>query len=266
MPDPVDAPEEQAAGEELVLGRKKAKKTRRLRMPRQYTLQDLQPPGEGYEEWLQVTAGMNPDQIHDPRLGEESLARRRRLARLGPLYDNTVPRAALHLDELIDTGHLPIFEDGKSGTLVPLAEAAAWCGSSGDLRESVHRLHANGMLLVETDNEHNVPVIRLVAQKPAEPGQPWRFQGDPDAVTAQTCIPDNIWEDLPIDVAGAVAYMRMCRSQLEEPDPAAFGLHEGVNGTAHARKLFAAALASGAVDEKGCEACPTGHLCTRTEN
>ncbi|MFJ8762048.1 hypothetical protein [Streptomyces cyaneofuscatus] len=38
------------------------------------------------------------------------------------------------------------------------------------------------------------------------------------------------------------------------------------NGGAHTEELFVAAQESGAVDQKGCEACPAGHLCTRTEN
>lgn len=249
------------------MGRKKPGKARRPRVPRQYTLQELQPPGEGYEEWIRVTAGMNPDRIDDPRVSDEALALMKRLVRLGPLYGNKVPKAALYLDDLIDTGQLPVFGDGEKGTLLPLAEAAARFGSqNGDLRESLHNLHAAGMLLLDTDNDHDIAVIRVVAQKPGEPGGPWRFQGDPDAVTAKTCIPDGIWEDLPAEIAGAVMYLRMCRSQLQEPDPKKFGQHEGVNGTAHAKKLFAAALESGAVDEKGCEACPAGHLCTRTED
>jgi hypothetical protein len=249
------------------MGRKKPGKPRRPRVPRQYTLQELQPPGEGYEEWFRVSAGMNPDQIDDPRVGDEALALMKRLARLGPLYDNEVPKAALYLDDLIDTGQLPIFGDGETGTLMPLGEVAARFGSrSADIRESIHNLHAVGALLVDTDDEHDIAFIRMVAKRPEEPGQPWRFQGDPDAVTAMTCIPNRIWEELSAEVAGAVAYMRTCRSRLEEPDPVAYGRHEGVNGAVHARKLFAAALASGAVDEKGCEACPTGHLCTRTED
>ncbi|MFF8619239.1 hypothetical protein [Streptomyces sp. NPDC015350] len=214
-----------------------------------------------------MTADMNPDQINDPRVSDEALALMRRLVRLGPLYDNKVPKAALYLDDLIDTGQLPIFGDGEEGTLVPLAEAATRLGSQGgDLRESLHNLHAVGMLLLDTDNEYDIPVIRVVAQKPEKPGSPWRFQGDPYAVTAKTCIPDGIWEELPAEVAGAVMYLRMCRSQLQEPDPNEFGRREEVNGPAHARNLFAEALASGAVDEKGCEACPAGHLCTRTED
>ncbi|MFC7830906.1 hypothetical protein [Streptomyces sp. NPDC057375] len=247
------------------MGRKKPGKPRRPRVPRQYSLQELQPPGEGYEEWFLVRAGMNLDQIDDPRVDGEALGLMKRLARLGPLYNSKVPKAALYLDDLIDTGRLPIFGDGEEGTLMPLAEAAERFGSTGDLRESIHHLHALGALLIDTDAEHDLAFIRLVAKKPEEPGQPWRFQGDPDAVTAMTCIPNRVWEELPIEVAGTVAYMRTCRSQLERPDPEVYGRHEGVNGTEHAKELFAAALASGAVDEKGCEACPAGHLCTRTE-
>jgi hypothetical protein len=247
------------------MGRKKPGKPRRPRVPRQYTLQELQPPGEGYEEWFLVTADMNADQIDDPRVSDEARALMKRLARLGPLYGNKVPKAALYLDELIDTGQLPIFGDGEEGTLMPLAEAAARFGYTADMRQSVHRLHAVGALLVDTDDEHDIAFIRMVAKRPEEPGQPWRFQGDPDAVTAMTCMPNRIWDELPLEVAGAVAYLRMCRSGLEEPDAEAYGQHDGVNGAAHARELFAAALASGAVDEKGCEACPAGHLCTRTE-
>ncbi|WAU78486.1 hypothetical protein O1Q96_01250 (plasmid) [Streptomyces sp. Qhu-G9] len=248
------------------MGRTKPGKPRRPRVPRQYTLQELQPPGEGYEEWYRVTAGMNPDQIDDPRVSDEARALMKRLARLGPLYGNKVPKAALYLDDLIDAGQLPIFGDGEEGTLLPLAEAAARFGSTGNIRQSLHDLHALGALLVDTDDEHDIAFIRVVAKRPEEPGQPWRFQGDPDAVTAMTCMPNRIWEELPLEVAGAVAYLRMCRSRLEKPDPEAYSRREGMNGTAHARELFAAALASGAVDEKGCEACPAGHLCTRTED
>nr|WTB28436.1 SdiA-regulated domain-containing protein [Streptomyces sp. NBC_00830]WTB35646.1 SdiA-regulated domain-containing protein [Streptomyces sp. NBC_00830] len=84
-------------------------------------------------------------------------------------------------------------------------------------------------------------------------------------MAATTCIPAHIWEELLLDVAAAVAFMRTCRSLLEEPDPEVYGRHKGVNGTEHAKELFVAALASGYVDEKGCEACPTGHLYTLSD-
>ncbi|MGA5114814.1 hypothetical protein [Streptomyces pseudogriseolus] len=127
-----------------------------------------------------MAAGMNPDQIDDPRVDDHGRALMVRLARLGPLYGSEVPKAALYLDDLIDTGYLSIFCEGEEGTLVPLAEAAARFGTTADVRQSLHNLHAVGALLVDTDDEHDVAFIRLVAKRPEEPGQPWRFQGDPD--------------------------------------------------------------------------------------
>ena len=251
------------------MGRKKPGKPRRPRIPRQYTLQELQPPGSGYDEWINVSPDMDPSGIDDPRLGAEAMELMHRFARLGPLYDGKVPMAAVLLDGLLDTGHLPVFGHEESGSLVPLEEVTArWFSDvpPDAVRDSLHRLHAAGALLVFSHDEHDVSYVRLVAKKPEEPGQPWHFQVDPDAVTATTCIPNHIWEDLTVDVAAAVAFMRTCRSRLEEPDPEVYGKHNGVNGTEHAKELFAAALASGYVDEKGCEACPTGHLCTRTDD
>lgn len=188
-----------------------------------------------------------------------------RLAVLSPLYGGHVPRAALYLDELLDGGSLPVVR-GEQGTLVPVAELAEMMNGTreGDVRESLHSLHAAGALLVNPGPDEGMAGVRLVARRPKVPGQPWRFIGDDDAVVATTCIPTPVWEDLPLDVAAAVAFLRTCRSPMEEPDPEAYGQHQGVNGTEHAKELFAAALASGYVDEKGCEACPAGHLCTRT--
>lgn len=249
------------------MGRQKPGKPRRPRNPRQYTLQELQPPGQGYDEWIHVRPDMDAAQISDPRLSGEALAVMQCLSYLGPLYGGRVPKAAIYLDGLIDTGSLPLLQDGKKSTLVPLEEITQLFGgtSPADVRESIHNLHSAGALLVETDTEHDVSYVRLVAKRPEAPGQPWQFVGDPDLVASTTCIPTHIWQDLPIDVAATVAFMRTCRSRLEEPDPAVYGTHKGVNGTEHAKELFAAALASGFVDEKGCEACPTGHLCTRSD-
>ncbi|MFE1781268.1 hypothetical protein ACFW9F_01405 [Streptomyces sp. NPDC059506] len=190
----------------------------------------------------------------------------RRLADLGPLYGGRVPKAALYLDELIDSGHLPMLQ-GEEGSLVPVEEMAALMGGTdgGGIRESLHNLHAVGALLVVTGPDEDVAGVRLVAKRPDAPGQPWQFVGDPDVVAAATCIPNRIWDELSLEVASTVAFMRSCRARLEEPDPEEYGRHEGVNGVEHARELFAAALASGYVDEKGCEACPAGHLCTRAE-
>jgi hypothetical protein len=185
-----------------------------------------------------------------------------RLAVLGPLYDGLVPKAALYLDDMIDQGRLPVFRGKDEGNLVPIKEIAAFCQDQGSVRESIHNLHAIGALLVFIDEEHSAPYIRMVTKRP-EPGQPWQFNGDSDVAVSTVCVPSHIWEELPLDVAAAVGFMRACRSQLEKPDPVVYGRHAGVNGAEHARELFAAAEASGYVDYKGCDACPAGHLCTR---
>lgn len=255
------------------MGRKKPGKPRRPRntassKPRKYTLQELQPPGSAYEEWYDVRPGMDASRIADPRLSAEALDLMRRMARLGPSYGGKIPKAALYLDSLIDDGSLPIVGSDGTGIMVPIEEMAARQGgaSRDSIRESIHNLHTVGALLIETDDDHDISYVRMVAKRPAEPGDPWHFEGDPDVVAATTCIPNEIWEKLPLDVAAAVSFMRTCRSQLREPDPEEYGGHKSVNGPEHARQLFAAGEASGFVDYKGCEACPTGHLCTRSED
>ncbi|WP_435975525.1 hypothetical protein [Streptomyces sp. Qhu_M48] len=101
-----------------------------------------------------------------------------------------------------------------------------------------------------------------------EPNQPGTAYVEPIRIQSgggSTCVPDDVWNAVPLDVAGAVLFLRACRSQFETPDPEEYGRHEGVNGPDHARELFAAAEASGYVDVKGCDACPVGDLCTRQE-
>lgn len=247
------------------MGRKKPGKPRRQRKTQEYTLRQLQPPGEPYDEWFSVRPG--DAYRKDPRITAEAVALMDCIHRLAPLYGWEVPKAAIYLDGLIDTGSLPIFRGEDEGTLVPIEEMAAAQGGTSpeQIRESIHNLHAIGALIVFTDDDNDVSYVRMVAKRPEAPSEPWQFAGDPDTVVATTCIPSHIWDDLPTDVAAAVAFMRTCRSLLEEPDPAVYGTHKGVKGTEHAKELFAAALASGFVDEKGCEACPTGHLCTRSD-
>ncbi|MGW6586329.1 hypothetical protein [Streptomyces globisporus] len=89
------------------------------------------------------------------------------------------------------------------GPLVPLAEAAARFGfRDGDLRGSIHGLHLVGMLLLDTDHEHDVVIIRMVSQTPEAPGNP--FRGDPDAVIAQACLAGRGDRAAPADdAAGA---------------------------------------------------------------
>ncbi|MFD0422607.1 hypothetical protein [Streptomyces parvus] len=252
------------------MGRKKPGKPRRPRssIPRQYTLQELQPPGVAYDEWYEVERGMDASEVDDPRLGPEAIDLMRRLALLAPSYDHVVPRAALLLDTVIDTGQLPVIsQDGATeATLVPIGKVASERPgmSAADVRESLHNLHAHGAFLVIPDEEHGVPLIRFVAKKPTEPGGTWHFQGEPGLSTRQVCMPTEMWEELPTDVAAAVGFIRAHKAQLTEPDPEIYGTHAGVNGTRHARKLFAAARASGYIEYAGCDACPAGHLCTRT--
>lgn len=254
------------------MGRQKPGKPRRPRnrVPRQYTLQQLQPPGSAYDEWYQVQPGMNASAINDPRLQADAVDLLHRLARLGPLYANSVPKAALLLDTLIDTGHLPVIEgeDGTEASLIPVNEiASARTGMTAEnVRESLHNLHANGMFLVVPDEEHDISLVRFVAKKPSEPGGTWHFAGEAGLSTRQVCLPNEMWEKLPVDVAAAVGFIRAHEAQLSEPDPKVYGTHAGVNGTKHARELFAAARASGYVDYKGCDACPAGHLCTRSDD
>lgn len=247
------------------MGRQKPGKPRRQRKPQKYTLRQLQPPGEPYDEWFNVRPGNG--YRSDPQITAEAVALMDCINRIGPLYAWDVPKAALYLDRLIDTGSLPIFQGESEGTLVPIEEmAAAQGGASPDqIRESIHNLHAAGALLVFTDPEHDISYVRMVAKRPQEPGAPWQFAGDPDLVASTVCLPDHMWQELPVDVAAAVGFMRACQAQLEKPDPAVYGTHKGVNGTEHARQLFDEAKASGFVDYKGCDACPTGHLCTRSE-
>ncbi|MEU6925553.1 hypothetical protein [Streptomyces sp. NPDC046631] len=232
-------------------------------------LEELQPPGEAYDEWFQVQPGMDASRIQDPRVQGEALDMMHRLARLGPLYGYKVPKAAIFLDTVIDTGHLAVLEgpvDADAGRLIPIQDiAAAHPEFSNDgIRESIHRLHAAAALLVVTDEQHDVPFVRFVAKKPEQPGGEWSFIGDPDLVASTVCMPGEMWNELSLDVAAAVCFIRASNAQLQTADPAAYGTHNGVNGTEHARELFAAAHASGFVDYKGCEACPAGHLCTRT--
>lgn len=252
------------------MGRKKPGKPRRARnlVPRQYTLQELHPPGGAYDEWYNVQPGMSTSGINDSRLGQEARDMMHRLARLGPLYGSQVPQAALLLDMVIDTGHLPIMEgDDGTATLIPVGEIAASRTemSESEVRDSLHNLHANGAFLVLPDSEHDVSLIRFVAKKPEEPGETWHFMGDPDVAVRTVCLTDDMWNQLPSDVAATVAFIRSHDAQLSEPDPKVYGTHEGVNGTEHARELFAAARASGFVDYRGCSACPAGHLCTRSD-
>ncbi|MBT2482342.1 hypothetical protein J7E94_30030 [Streptomyces sp. ISL-94] len=189
-----------------------------------------------------------------------------RAQRLAPLYDGEIPHAALQLDLVLDTGKLPVLE-GEDVRLIPLdafpVQHAGLGASFEDVRASIHRLHAVGAFLVEVHEETELPLMRFVLKRPERPGEAWAFMGDKTATAAQTCLPNRMWETLPVNVAMAVAYLRSCVGQLEEPDFGKFtAQHHGGDAEA-ARSAWDAAWSSGYVEHKGCEACPAGHLCTR---
>lgn len=252
------------------MGRKKPGKPRRPRtaraIPHQSRLQELQPPGPGYDEWIHVQG--IPDLAALPGFDLDQQQVMNRLREIAPIYQNVVPMAAITLDDLIATGNLPVLNDGETGSFIPVAEMAAAQGLTDpeDVRRGIHELHANGMLLIGTDTKHDVSFVRVVFKRPDKPGDRWVFMGDEAEVpVATTCVPTGLWDALSPDVAMAVMYLRTLRSQLEDPDPAKYAKHNGVGSMERAQELFTAAEDSGWIDYKGCDACPTGHLCTRTD-
>jgi hypothetical protein len=228
----------------------------------------MQPEGDIYNEWMHAPPDMHAENISDPDLDAEALDLLRRVARLAPLYQGGMPTAAVLLDHLVDTGHLPFLFSDDAGTIVSIEEIVERYKShagSADVRESVHRLHAAGALLLVIPDGTEQPMVRMVARPPLAPGDKWVFVGDPEeAALPKVCLPPGV-RDLTPEVASAVMYMRAMQAQLREPDPEEFSQQKGVESPEHARALFAEARRSGQVDHKGCEACPAGHLCTRPE-
>ncbi|WP_343308499.1 hypothetical protein [Streptomyces sp. SID5770] len=216
------------------MGRKKPGEPRRSRVRRQCTLRELAPPGAAYREWYQVRHGTDVGPIDDPRLRDEELDLPRRTARLGPLYENAVPRAAIGLDLLIDNAALPVVGPDGTGTSFPVENLVSRCRGEGpeEIRETVHRLHAAGVLLAEEGGEHDALRVRMVAERPGAPGGTWRFGDEGAAPRAATCVPDGMGGGIPLDVAATVAVLRSYRSQLRTPDPEEGGRRPGVNGPA----------------------------------
>ncbi|MEU6979602.1 hypothetical protein [Streptomyces sp. NPDC046371] len=249
------------------MGRKRPNKPRRAKAPRQrgYTLRELEPPGDSYDEWLDVPSGARLDQFADPRLGEEERDFLQRLSRIAPLYGHDVPLAGVVLDTLIDTGHLPVYQGEDDCSLVPLQQIA---GSHPEMtedsiRESVHRLHSVGAFLLVSVPEQDLALVRFVSRKPERPGDEWGFMDDKSVPSATTCVPNDMWDELPMEVAAAVMYLRSCKSRLRTPELKGLVDFVGNGNVEQAKDLWNQAHASGYVDYKGCEACPTGHLCTR---
>ncbi|MFF5973954.1 hypothetical protein ACFY7C_20725 [Streptomyces sp. NPDC012769] len=116
-------------------------------------------------------------------------------------------------------------------------------------------------LVADEDSED----VRLSTHRPPAVGaEPWAFVGEGNAAAAGTCLPDAMLNGLPLDVVGAVTYLRGCRALLQEPTFGDFAERFRDLTTDEARSLWDAAWASGFVDDKGCEACPSAHLCTRS--
>ncbi|WP_435191330.1 hypothetical protein [Streptomyces sp. bgisy126] len=251
------------------MGRKRPNKPRRVKVPRQrgYTLRQLQPPGDNYLDWVAVPAGARLDQVTDPEIGPQDIDFLRRLTRIAPLYGNEVPTAGVYLDTVIDSGHLPVYHGEDSTSLVPLQQIVGVAPGLDEqgIRNSIHRLHAVGAFLMFSIKEHDMALVRFVSKKPAHPGEQWGFLDDKSVPAATICTPTSLFEDLSADIARAVMFFRSYKSQLQTPQPADllhFGFAENLD-QAHA--LWEQAHASGYIDYKGCDACPTGHLCTRDE-
>ncbi|MFJ3901354.1 hypothetical protein [Streptomyces sp. NPDC090025] len=258
------------------MGRTKLNKPRRPRAPRgtEYSLQELRPPGELYDEWFRIAqTGREWKPSADPRLGPDARLLLDRFGPLGRRYGGNVPLAAVVLDQMIDADRLVLSRDGGPPQRVPLDAPNPWVptGAASDMvRDALHELHAAGMLLVvgsgDGDDAWASACVRFVARKPERPGEPWVFAGAPEAAEIPSvCLPQQAAEELPPDILNAVAFLRSCAANGEVPDPREYGRHVDVRGPEHARELFAAAEATGWVDHKGCAACPAGHLCTRDD-
>ncbi|MEU8893714.1 hypothetical protein [Streptomyces sp. NPDC048442] len=238
-----------------------------------YSLDQLEPPGALYEEWFHVEEGMDTSlAASDPRIDADALDFMERLARLAKPYAGRVPKAAVLLDMALDSGFLPL-RRGDGGIMVPLDEAASMfpaarrlsAGPVGadQVRESVHSLHAVGALLVELVED--TPIGRLVARRPEHPGEPWVFVDDgPEDAGPKTCMPNGAVTELTAEEFAALGYLRSCEAADDEATVEHFCEQMGGHVDAkRAQELFAAVLASGWMDVKGCPACPSGHLCTR---
>ncbi|WP_240449897.1 hypothetical protein [Streptomyces sp. S1] len=91
-----------------------------------------------------------------------------------------MPRAAIGLDLLIDNAALPVVGPDGTGTSFPVENLVSRCRGEGpeEIRETVHRLHAAGVLLAEEGGEHDALRVRMVAERPGAPGGTWRFGGE----------------------------------------------------------------------------------------
>ncbi|MEV5778554.1 hypothetical protein AB0L49_46440 [Streptomyces antimycoticus] len=250
------------------MGRKKIGKPRRPR-PAQTscTLQQLAPPGSGYEQWFSVRNGTTvADFAESPGLDGDCLDFVERITRLAIPYQREVPMAAVLLDMALDSGYLPL-KQGDGATLMPLSEAGtSFKGQvldTQDVRESIHRLHAHGALLVE-EIEDSV-CVRTVARRPASPGEPWVFMDEAEDDGSKACIPNAAMHDMSVEQFAVLAYLRGCMAEGVEGTPEDFATLGDWDGFGDIPQVFAEVRASSWLDHRGCSACPQGHLCTRGE-
>ncbi|MFF5704005.1 hypothetical protein ACFY7H_16080 [Streptomyces sp. NPDC012794] len=239
------------------MGRRKPNKPGRGRQA-QYTLQQLQPPG--YDEWLRVDP-KSAEAADDPRLSPDAVDLVRRLGRLRAFYPGRIPVQAVHLDVAIDEGTV-LLRQGDTVAPLPVGVAAEMLGAdpAGDqVRRSLHELHAHGGVLVDTGTE--ATLLRIVAQRPERPGDPWVFADSPEeTLVPKVCVPAYPG-DISLDEFAALAFIRSHMAGGTEADPEEFARHEGVGTVERARELFGAVAELAGV--KGCSACPSGHICTR---
>ncbi|MGX9923543.1 hypothetical protein ACWIG4_27255 [Streptomyces sp. NPDC002248] len=123
---------------------RKRNSARTPQAPRFKTLYDLSPPGAYYQEWEKPRGG-DPETVMSmvsEAYGADSgeAATMRLMLRYRDIYGPHVPFAAAgQLDLLLDTTDLA---DQVGGSLL---------GAEDDVRDTVHRLHAQGLLLIDDD-------------------------------------------------------------------------------------------------------------------
>ncbi|MGW2255155.1 hypothetical protein ACWCXH_33960 [Kitasatospora sp. NPDC001660] len=243
------------------MGRTKANKARRRRDVADHTLRQLEPPG--YDEWFEVPARYRPEAATaDPRLLPDDVDLLGRLARLRPIYGAVIPLQAIYLDHMIDIGVIPLRSGEDEASLLPLENVGTVIpGMSGeDLRGSVHRLHSGGALLVDAQDE--AVMVRVVARRPALPGDPWLFEDDEEAkVLPKVCVPVHP-DEVGTEEYFALAYLRSAEASgtVSVED---FADRFCAGDTSRAQEVFDSV--AHLVGVRGCPACPSGHLCTREE-
>lgn len=137
-------------------------------------LKALNPPYEAYQQWFSVPAaarGLTEYPVPDGMdLDSDAKALADMLVRLAPLYANSIPKAAIYLEQQIRRGvlHLAAIDGGVSALPLPdmatvLAETADFFpgdpvpdADGEDVGEGLHQLHALGVLVLDDDR-----VIRL---------------------------------------------------------------------------------------------------------